>query len=41
MLENYQEFNAAMAIAAGREDDLPSVVSRSIEFVCDEVALLL
>ena len=38
MLENYQEFNAAMAIAAGREGDLPSGISRSIEFVCDEVA---
>jgi cardiolipin-specific phospholipase len=38
MLENYQEFNAAMAIAAGREEDLPPGMSRSVEFVCDEVA---
>lgn len=38
MLENYKEFNAAMAIAAGREDDLPPGMSRSVEIVCDEVA---
>lgn len=38
MLDNYQEFNAAMAIAAGREEDLPPGMSRSVEFVCDEVA---
>ncbi len=39
MLENYEGFNAAMAIAAGREEDLPpGIMSRSVEFVCDEVA---
>eukprot|EP00985_Skeletonema_marinoi_P034144 scaffold43249_cov438-Skeletonema_marinoi.AAC.1 len=38
MLDNYQEFNAAMAIAAGREEDLPPGMSRSVEFACDEVA---
>jgi len=38
MLENYQEFNAAMAIAAGREEDLPPGMPRSVEFICDEVA---
>eukprot|EP00573_Skeletonema_grethae_P008871 CAMPEP_0201710954 /NCGR_PEP_ID=MMETSP0578-20130828/58890_1 /ASSEMBLY_ACC=CAM_ASM_000663 /TAXON_ID=267565 /ORGANISM="Skeletonema grethea, Strain CCMP 1804" /LENGTH=516 /DNA_ID=CAMNT_0048199999 /DNA_START=113 /DNA_END=1663 /DNA_ORIENTATION=+ len=39
MLENYEGFNAAMAIAAGREEDLPpGMKSRSVEFVCDEIA---
>lgn len=38
MLENYQEFNAAMAVASGREGDLPPGMPRSVEFICDEVA---
>jgi cardiolipin-specific phospholipase len=38
MLDNYQEFNAAMIIAAGGEADLPSNMPRPVEFVCDEIA---
>jgi cardiolipin-specific phospholipase len=40
MLDNYQEFNAAMAIAAGKEDELLplGVKSRPVEFICNEVA---
>jgi cardiolipin-specific phospholipase len=40
MLENYQEFNAAMAIAAGKnEEELTRLgMSRPVEFVCNEVA---
>ena len=41
MLENYQEFNAAMAVASGREGDLPPGMPRSVEFICDEGALRL
>ena len=37
MLENYQEFNAALIIAAGGEEKVPSNVPRPVEFVCDEV----
>ena len=40
MLENYQEFNAAMAIAAGKNgEELTRLgMSRPVEFVCNEVA---
>ncbi len=40
VLDIYQEFNAAMAIAAGKnEEELTRVgMSRPVEFVCDEVA---
>lgn len=38
MLDNYEEFNAAMIIASGGEADLPSSMPRPVEFVCDEVA---
>jgi len=38
MLDNYQEFNAALIIAAGGEAKLPSNMPRPVEFVCDEVA---
>jgi cardiolipin-specific phospholipase len=37
MLDNHDEFNAAVVIAAGGEDNLPSGFPRPIEFVCDEV----
>ena len=38
MLDNYQEFNAAMIIASGGEADLPPTMPRPAEFVCNEVA---
>ena len=38
MLENYQEFNAALIIAAGGEKSLSPSAPRPAEFVCDEVA---
>jgi len=38
MLDNYQEFNAALIIAAGGEAKLPTNMPRPVEFVCDEVA---
>jgi hypothetical protein len=37
MLDNHDEFNAAVVIAAGGEDNLPFGFPRPIEFVCDEV----
>lgn len=38
MLDNYEEFNSALIIAAGGEDRLPSNFPRPVEFVCNEVA---
>ena len=37
MLDNDQEFNAALIIAAGGEDKLPPHVCRPVEFVCDDI----
>ena len=36
MLDNHDEFNAAMIISAGGEDKLPSNCPKPVEFVCDE-----
>jgi len=36
MLDNYQEFNAALIIASGGEEKLPPNAPRPVEFVCDE-----
>lgn len=38
MLDNHDEFNAAVVIAAGGENNLPSNFHKPIEFMCDEVA---
>ena len=38
MLDNYEEFNSALIIAAGGEDRLPSNFPRPVEFVCNEIA---
>jgi len=38
MLDNYQEFNAALIIAAGGDDKLQLNAPRPVQFVCDEVA---
>lgn len=38
MLDNYEEFNAALIIAAGGEESLSPSAPRPAEFVCDEVA---
>lgn len=37
MLDNYQEFNAALIIASGGEEKLPLNAPRPLEFACDEV----
>lgn len=37
MLDNYEEFNAAIIIASGNGDNLPSSMPRPMQFVCDEV----
>lgn len=37
MLDNHDEFNAAVVIAAGGESNLPPGFPKPIEFVCDEV----
>jgi len=38
MLDNYQEFNAALIIAGGGEQNLPPTMPRPVEFACEEVA---
>eukprot|EP00584_Thalassiosira_punctigera_P003632 CAMPEP_0172534504 /NCGR_PEP_ID=MMETSP1067-20121228/6842_1 /TAXON_ID=265564 ORGANISM="Thalassiosira punctigera, Strain Tpunct2005C2" /NCGR_SAMPLE_ID=MMETSP1067 /ASSEMBLY_ACC=CAM_ASM_000444 /LENGTH=540 /DNA_ID=CAMNT_0013319305 /DNA_START=155 /DNA_END=1777 /DNA_ORIENTATION=- len=38
MLDNYEEFNAALIVASGGEGNLPDTMPRPVEFVCDEVA---
>ncbi|KAL3789425.1 hypothetical protein HJC23_001973 [Cyclotella cryptica] len=37
MLDNHDELNAAIIIAAGGENNLPSDFPKPLEFVCDEV----
>lgn len=37
MLDNHDEFNAAVIIAAGGESNLPPHFPKPVEFVCDEV----
>jgi cardiolipin-specific phospholipase len=38
MLDNYQEFNAALITAAGGKEGLPTGTPSPAQFVCDEVA---
>jgi len=37
MLDNFEEFNSAIIVAAGEEESLPSNMPRPIEVVCDEI----